>query len=183
MLTASSFHGTAIDEKDIDMVKKGDGYELKTNPDFDWDNWYKTNWPDARMPEILDSIRRIRENHSWIAAVGYCWGGLANFKLASKGVIDCVTIAHPGAPTEDEIKAVNIPIQILAPEHDFSFSKELKDFCNTEIPKLNVPYVYHHFPGMPHGFCTKVDENVPEDKKQLEIAKNAVAFWISNHAP
>ena len=48
---------------------------------------------------------------------------------------------------------------------------------------LGVDYVYHHFPGMPHGFATKCDENDKNEKKQLEIAKNAVVFWISNHAP
>ena len=96
------------------------------------------------MPEILEPIRLIREQHKWIGAVGYCWGGLTNFKLASKGVVDCVTIAHPGAPTEDEIKAIKVPVQILAPAHDFSFTPELKELCNKEIPKLGVDYVYHH---------------------------------------
>ncbi len=183
VLTLASFRGTAIEEKNIAMNKKDNGYELYTDPDFDWDNWYKANMPDPRMPEILDCIRRIRENHSWIAAVGYCWGGLTNFKLAAKGVVDCVTIAHPGAPTEDEIKAIKIPVQIIAPEFDFSFTQELKDLCNKHIPHLGVPYLYHHFAGMPHGFCTKADEDDNNSKKQLEIAKNAVVFWISNHAP
>jgi hypothetical protein len=46
-----------------------------------------------------------------------------------------------------------------------------------------VDYIYHHFPGMVHGFATKADENSNDAKKQLEIAKNAVVFWIANHAP
>lgn len=73
MLIMNSFHGTGVNEKDIDMVKKDNSYELYTNPDFDFDSWYKKNWPDARMPEILESIRLIRQQHKWIAAVGYCW--------------------------------------------------------------------------------------------------------------
>lgn len=98
-------------------------------------------------------------------------------------MVDCLTIAHPGTPTEEEIKAIKVPVQILAPEHDFAFSQDLKDFCNREIPKLGVDYAYHHFPGVPHGFATKCDENDPYAKKQLEVAKNAVVFWILNHAP
>jgi hypothetical protein len=35
VLIQRSFHGTAVDQKDIEMVKKGDSYELKTNPKFD----------------------------------------------------------------------------------------------------------------------------------------------------
>ena len=172
-----------MDEADIKMVKEGEGFKMETNPNFDWQGWYTTNWPDTRMPEILDCIRSIRQNHSWIASVGYCWGGLVNFKLASKDVVDCITIAHPGGPTEDEVKAIKIPVQIIAPEHDPTFSQEMKDFCNKEILKLGVDYIYHHFPGMLHGFTTKCDETNPHEKKQLETAKNAVVFWLVNHAP
>ena len=51
------------------------------------------------------------------------------------------------------------------------------------LNNLQVDYVYHHFPGLPHGFCSKADEEDENSKKQLEVAKNAVVFWIANHAP
>lgn len=137
------------------MVKVGETYEMKRNMDFDWETWFKNNWVDVRMPEILECLRHIREKHPWVASVGYCWGGAANFKLASKGVLDCVTIAHPGNPTEEEVKAINIPVQILAPEHDPTFTQQMKDFCKLEIPKQGVDFIYHHFPDM----VSAVDEH------------------------
>ena len=180
-----SFHGFPIDPNDIDMVKEGSGFKMKRNEDFDWAGWFSKNGPDARMPEVLACARRLREQYSWVAAVGYCWGGSVGFKLASKsnaGLIDCVSIAHPGTPTEDDILSINVPFQIIAPEHDPTFTPESKDMCNKEIPKLNVDYCYHHFPDMYHGFVTKCDDTQERERKAVELAKNAVVFWLASHS-
>ena len=50
-----SFHGTAIKEEDIDMIKKGDSYELYTNPKFDWDNWsaFRVKQHEGHMLNLL----------------------------------------------------------------------------------------------------------------------------------
>ena len=127
----------------------------------------------------------MRDKYSWIGAVGYCWGGTVGFRLASKeysGLIDVVSIAHPGAPTEDDVRQISVPFQIIAPEFDPTFTPEWKEKCNQEIPKCGVDYAYQHFPDMMHGFATKCDENKEEEKKALELAKNAVVYWFTAHA-
>ena len=154
------------------------------NKDFDFQSWFTANSPDVRMPQILECAKQLREQHSWVGYVGYCWGGGVGFKVASKdhsGLFDCVTVAHPATPSEEEVKAIGVPFQIIAPEHDPTFPPEVKEMCNREIPKLGVPYLYHHFPGVMHGFATKCDEAKESEKKALELAKNAVVFWMTSH--
>lgn len=46
---------------------------------------------------------------------------------------------------------------------------------------LGVDYVYHHFPNMVHGFATKCDKSKENERKALELAKNAVVFWMKAH--
>ena len=152
---------------------------------FDFGAWWGANNPDVRMPEILACARKLREQYSWIGVVGYCWGGLTGFKLASKPhaeLFNCISIAHPGSPTEDDVRGISLPFQVLSAEHDPTFSTEMKEYCNKEIPKLGVDYQYHYFPGMVHGFATKCDPTKDREKKALELAKNSVVFWMLNHA-
>ena len=165
------------------MVPDGDSFKVQPKNDFDMGKWFATNAPDGRMPEVLTVARTLREQYSWLAAVGYCWGGIINFKLASKdyGLLDCVSIAHPGTPSEDEVRKIGCPVQLIAPEHDPTFPPEWKKFCNEEIPKLGLDYHYQHFPGMLHGFCNKCDMSKEKEKKALELAKDAVVYWFITH--
>jgi hypothetical protein len=64
---------------------------------------------------------------------------------------------------------------------DPTFVQEKKALCNRIIPTLGIEYVYHHFPDMVHGFCTKVDPSKDREKKALEAAKRAVAYWLNTH--
>ena len=82
---------------------------------------------------------------------------------------------------ESEIDAISVPIQILAPENDFTYTQELKDYSNKKIPALGVEYDYQHFPGLEHGFASRGDPNNPVQKKGLERAKNAAVYWFQQH--
>ena len=165
-------------------IKVNDSNEavMERNEDFDWAGWFQRNGPDVRFPEILACAKALKDKYEHVAAVGFCWGGLVNFQLASHAeLFDSVTICHPGTPTEEQVRAIRVPIHLVAPEHDPTFPQEWKDFCNKEIPKLGVDYCYQHFPRVVHGFTTKCDENNKDERKALELAKNSVVHWIANH--
>jgi len=96
------------------MVKKGDSYEFKTNSNFEWDHWYKTNWVDVRLPESgvypsypresrLASIRRI--------LLGWLGQPQTGFEGRSRL---CGHRSSRGA-TDEDVKAMNIAVQIIAP--------------------------------------------------------------------
>ena len=74
---------------------------------------------------------------------------------------------------------VAVPVQILAPENDSTFSPELKAHCNSTIPTLNVDYDYQYFPGLSHGFCVRSNQSNANEKKGLERAKNAAVAWFA----
>jgi dienelactone hydrolase len=105
----------------------------------------------------------------------------ANQGLQSNPLVDCISMAHPSLLDKQEIEAVGVPTQILAPETDTQLTPELKEFCNKTIPALGVEYDYQYFPGLAHGFATRGDMTNPLQKKGLERAKNAAVHWFWQH--
>jgi len=106
--------------------------------------------------------------------------GWAVFQLGSKTnhLVDAISMAHPSVVTKEEIDAVHVPVQIMAPEMDPMFSPELKAYANEKIPQIGVPYEYVFFPGVAHGFAVKGDEKDAKQTEALERAKNcAVNFF------
>ena len=94
-------------------------------------------------------------------------------------MVDAISTAHPSILTKEEVNAISVPVQILAPEHDPQLTPELKAYCNSTIPSLNVPYDYQYFPGLRHGFAVRCDLKDEQAKKGLERAKNSVVSWFA----
>ncbi|KAL1612333.1 hypothetical protein SLS60_000559 [Paraconiothyrium brasiliense] len=134
---------------------------------------------DKRWEQILEAAKALKANYKKTAAIGYCWGAWACFRLgADPSVVDAISMAHPSLVEKTEIDNVKVPVQILAPEHDQMFTPELKEHANKVIPTIGVPYEYIYFPGLTHGFAAKGDEKDPKQKDGLERAKNsAVGFF------
>lgn len=111
------FDNWAVPEDDVVIKIEGDKCWLDRNEDFDWNGWYQKNGP-ARYPEVLAVAKALSDKHEFLGAVGFCWGGSAGFKLANKeyeGMLDCITIAHPGPPEEEDLRKFGIPVQIISP--------------------------------------------------------------------
>ena len=96
-----------------------------------------------------------------------------------KTLVDCISTAHPSRLTKEEIDAVGVPVQIMAPEHDQAFTPELKAHANSVIPTLNVEYDYQYFPGLNHGFATRSDPSDFKQKNGMERAKNGAVAWFA----
>lgn len=58
------------------------------------------------------------------------------------------------------------------------YTPELKEYTNTTIPSLGLPYQYDYYPGMVHGFAVRGDPNNPAQKAGLERAKNSAVSWF-----
>lgn len=128
--------------------------------------------------------KHIRSQHTKVGVVGYCWGGKVAIELGGKnhnGLVDCISFAHPGGITKEDVFNVAVPVQIIAPEKDVPFPLKMRQFCNEEIPKLGVDYDYQHFPGAVHGFATRCNVKVEGEKRALERAKNAAVGWFVNY--
>jgi dienelactone hydrolase len=157
--------------------------DVMSNPEkaknFDLMAFIGRNSKEIRWPEIKVCAQELRKQYSKVAAIGFCYGGWACLKLAADvSLIDAVSTAHPSLVDKAEIDGVKIPIQILAPEHDFAYTEELKKYTLETLPKTGVQWEYIYFPGMNHGFATRGDPNDQKQKDALERAKrSAVNFF------
>ena len=165
------------------MVRDGETFRLERSLNVDWKGWFERNDVNVRLSEVLACALELRQQYSMLGVVGYCWGGSTGFKLASKeheGMFDCVSVVHPGSPTDEDVQSISVPFQFLMPQHD-PMAPERVDFCNREISKLGIDYQYQYFPDVPHGFAIRCDMSQPREKKALELAKNAVVYWMVSH--
>ncbi|PLB46546.1 endo-1,3-1,4-beta-D-glucanase [Aspergillus steynii IBT 23096] len=136
--------------------------------------------PDL-YPTILNFATALRSQYPKVAAIGFCYGGWAVFRLGANGLglVDCIATAHPSLLEDREIEALGVPTQILAPERDFAFTEELKGVCNRVIPANGVPYEYVYFPGLEHGFATRGDREDEVQRRGLERAARAAVGWFN----
>lgn len=157
----------------MDDPKKREAFNL---PEF-----INRNTKELRFPEILACARALKSQYPKLGAIGFCYGGWAVFKLAAYGpeLVDCISTAHPSLLTEEEISAGRVPTQIIAPEHDYLMTVELKAYCNQVIPALGLPYEYVYFPRLSHGFATRGDLSNVDQKQGLERAKRAAVNWFN----
>ena len=81
--------------------------------------------------------------------------------------------------TKEDITALAVPVQIIAPEHDPELTPEMKAHANSVIPTLDIEYDYQYFPGMSHGFAGRTNGRDERQRKALERAKNVVVGWFS----
>lgn len=167
----SSFGGEVVSSDTLQDPEKRAKFSI---PEF-----MTRNSKDVRWPEIVEVAKALKSQYKKTAAIGYCYGGWACFRLgADPALVDAISMAHPSRVEESEIDNVKVPVQIMAPETDPAFPPELKAYANKVIPELGVPYEYVYFPGLVHGFATKGDENDKKQKDGLERAKNsAVGFF------
>ncbi|KAI0413975.1 dienelactone hydrolase [Xylaria grammica] len=157
-------------------------------PDF-FGGWV-VDWEasrEIRGPEMVACARAIKTELGFkrLGAVGYCYGGWAVCHLASKEqerpLVDAISMAHPSWLVKDDIDNITVPVQVLAPEHDQSYTSELKSYTVEAVVKLNVPFDYQHFPGVGHGALVRGDERNKGEREAMARAKNAVVAWFRQH--
>ena len=137
---------------------------------------------EIREPEIFEVARLLRSKYKKLAAVGFCYGGWAAFRLGAKEhqppLVDCVATAHPSMLINKDIDEIAVPVQILAPEFDPIYTPELKQHTLETIPKLGIPFDYQHFPGVEHIFAIRGDPNKKGERDAMTRAKNAAVGWF-----
>ena len=155
---------------------------------FDAQAFGVRNSKEVRWPEVLACAQELRSRYKRVAAIGYCFGGWASFRLGgsalnpssdgSGNLIDCITVAHPTWLTKEEIDDINVPVQIVAPQLDMAFSAELKEHALRVIPTRGVQFDYQYFPGVVHGFSTRGDPKVDKERRSMLRCKNAQVSWM-----
>ncbi|KAF2102786.1 dienelactone hydrolase family protein [Rhizodiscina lignyota] len=118
---------------------------------FDLKSWVGRNGPEMRWPEILSH---------------------------DPPLVNCVSTAHPTWLSKEYIDDIGVPVQIVAPEHDETFTPELKKYANDVIPTKGLPYDYQYFSGVSHAFATRGNPKDVKERRAMVRAKNAQVSWM-----
>ncbi|KAH8820747.1 putative hydrolase [Xylogone sp. PMI_703] len=152
---------------------------------FDLPGFMQRNGREIRESEIFACARVLRQQVGYkkVGAVGYCYGGWASFRLGAKEhtstpLVDCISIGHPSLLTKKDIDEVAVPVQILAPEIDQAYTAELKLHTFETLQRLNLPFDYHHFPGVVHGCLVRGDEQKLGERAAMVRGKNEAVGWL-----
>ncbi|KAK1988408.1 dienelactone hydrolase [Colletotrichum cereale] len=151
--------------------------------ELDLESFNKNNARDVREPDIFNFARALRGKHDHVAAIGFCYGGWAVFRLGAKEhnppLVDCITAGHPSWLTKEDVDDVAVPVQILAPEFDPVFTAEMKTYCFEATMKKGVIFEYHHFPGVEHACLTRGDPRKPGERAAMARGKTAAVSWLN----
>ncbi|KAK0619179.1 dienelactone hydrolase family protein [Immersiella caudata] len=154
--------------------------------ELDLPSFLSRNGREAREAEIISFAKELRTKHEKLGAVGFCYGGWAVHRLGAgefvdketgKGLVDCVTAGHPSLLTERDIEEVAVPVQVLAPEVDQAYTKEMKLLGFETLQRNGVPLNYVHFPGVEHGALVRGDETKKGEREAMARGKSAAVAW------
>ncbi|KAI1371354.1 dienelactone hydrolase family protein [Hypoxylon crocopeplum] len=136
-----------------------------------------------REAEIFAAAKALRAKYKKVGAIGYCYGGWAVFRLGAKEhnppLVDCISTGHPSLLSTKDIDEVAVPVQILAPEYDPTYTAEIKAHTFATIPTLGIEFDYRHFPGVEHGGLVRGNEQKPGERLAMARAKNAAVGWFN----
>jgi dienelactone hydrolase len=75
---------------------------------------------EIREPEIFACAKALKDAGNKVAAIGFCYGRWAVFRLGAKEhnppLVDCISAGHPSLLTKQDIDEEAVPVQLLAPE-------------------------------------------------------------------
>jgi dienelactone hydrolase len=164
--------------------------------EIDFDSYLARNGRKTQEPQMVACAKALRDDHGFgkVAAVGFCYGAWAAVRMgamdtqgqmrtdplsSAKPLVDCVTVGHPSMLTREDIDNISVPIQVLAPEHDFVYTPELKLYTFQKLQTRPVPFDYQHFPGVYHACLVRGDETKPGERAAMARAKNAAVTWMT----
>lgn len=172
LTTRRSFNGEVVDPDAMSDPEKSKNFNLG---EFIGRNSRKIRWP-----EIKQHAQTLKAKYPKVGAIGFCYGGWAAFQLgADPSLVDAVSTAHPSLLEHSDIDNVKVPVQLIAPENDFTFTEELKKYSQEALPKTGVPWEYVYFPGLQHGFAARGNPNEKKQKEGLERAKRSAVSWFN----
>jgi len=165
---------------DGEVVHPDTLHDPEKQKQFDMQAWIGRQNRELRWPQVHAAAKALKDKYKKTGAVGYCWGGWAVLQLSSDpSLVDAVSTAHPALFNEEDINKVKTPVQLIAPENDFTFTPELKKYCQEQLPKNDVQWEYVYFAGYQHGFASRGDPSTEKGRAGLERAKRSVVNFFT----
>ncbi|PON32857.1 Dienelactone hydrolase [Parasponia andersonii] len=157
----------------------GDPFLLNDNrPILDWlkDHGTDKGLEDAKL--VVEALKS--KGFSAIGAAGYCWGGKVVTELSKSTSIDAAVLLHPSLVTLDDIRGVNVPIEILAAEIDEitppALVKQFQEILAARVHEVDS-YV-EIVPKVAHGWTVRYNADDEAAAKSANEARNKMLDWF-----
>jgi dienelactone hydrolase len=149
---------------------------------FDLGAWIGRNSREKRWPQVKACAQALKAQYPKVAAIGYCWGGWACFQLGrDPALIDAISTAHPALLEKADFDIVKVPVQLLAPQHDDTYTPELKQYSFNALPRTGVQWEYVYFAGHKHGFASRGEPSDGSKQPGLERAKRCAVNFFNEY--
>uniref|UniRef100_A0A1D1ZHA9 Endo-1,31,4-beta-D-glucanase n=1 Tax=Anthurium amnicola TaxID=1678845 RepID=A0A1D1ZHA9_9ARAE len=148
-----------------------------------WDDWSRRHGTVKGAEDAKAVVAALRRGGATsIGAAGFCWGGKVVVELAKSDGIDAAVLLHPAMVTVDDIKEVEVPMEVLGGELDeISPPSLLKQFELILSTKSGIESFVKVFPGVPHGFSIRYDANDKFAVKTAEEAQQDMLNWFQKY--
>ncbi|GAA5934776.1 hypothetical protein JCM1841_005043 [Sporobolomyces salmonicolor] len=157
---------------------------------WDMDAWRPRHGPaDTRPPldKVLKWLKEIKGVKK-IGVSGYCFGGKYSLDLAIENAVDASVISHPGGiklpgDLDKLLEVSSVPVLFNACETDRTWPAEAQKEADEKLGegKYKPGYKQTYSPGCTHGFATRADLAVPEQKAGKERAFDEAAAWFKKY--
>ncbi|CAG9992209.1 unnamed protein product [Clonostachys byssicola] len=148
---------------------------------FDADEFLAKHTTNVTDPVIETTISYMRNTLRFdrIAVTGYCFGGRYAFRFLRKGRgADIGFAAHPSFLQDSEVLAINGPASIAAAEIDTLFEPARRFEVEGMLNQTAHPYQVTLYSGTFHGFGTRGNISIPEQKFGKEEAFFQAVRWF-----
>jgi carboxymethylenebutenolidase len=148
----------------------------------DWDNWphARATTPGGLQADVAAAIDVLRERTAAarFAVVGFCFGGAHAFLAATStelpldgvvGFYGGLSGKRLGIPApRDEIAHARVPVLGLFGGADEGIPESDRAVFAQNLERAGVPHAIHVYPGAPHSFF---------DRKQEQFAEESADAW------
>jgi len=141
-------------------------------------------WPNrphlvaARTETFIKDLQA--QGYTSIALAGYCFGGSVAAYLAPKPeLVKAVVLAHPGAFSDDQIKAFKVPScwPIAEDDHGTPTKRWGEYEAILRAKGDDVPCEFKIYPGTAHGFAARPNMEKPVIKQAFYDSVDQTADW------
>ncbi|XP_050264004.1 endo-1,3;1,4-beta-D-glucanase-like [Quercus robur] len=146
------------------------------------EEWSKNHGTDKGFKDAKKVTAALRkEGIHAVGAAGFCWGGKVVAQLASTNFTKATVLLHPSRVTLDDIKAVKVPISILAAELDNGTPPELLKQFEEALTENKIENRIKIFPKVQHGWTVRYNDSDSTAVKAAIEAHIDMFIWLSKY--
>ncbi|TKW08188.1 hypothetical protein SEVIR_6G012700v4 [Setaria viridis] len=144
--------------------------------------WLKSHSPVEAAQDAKALFAALKKDRKSIGVGGYCWGGKVAAEIAKTEDVEVVVLSHPSLLTNDDIKEVKWPIEILGAQNDtITPPEQVLQFKEILKERMEIPYFVKIFPKVAHGFACRYNTTDPFAVKSAEKALAYMLDWFHKY--